>query len=217
MKKYDVLIEDGIVFLREYKYEKCISVEDFAKSIVSRSSSFETKQLPPNCVKYIRSKSQETYLVHIPEDYYNLRDRDKIYTVRLPHTVFIFPFGVDSTALVQDVRVSWTFDEVLDVFAETFFSPPMQNVYTDTTKVVAGICINTPEGFKSQEDYIRKFLDNFFLHTFNLDMARGKVTIAEVSAKQKALLKEGKTPHEVLMAWIPAANMDRFRRGALSW
>lgn len=207
VRKHDFIIEKGQILMREYRYTKAISIENFAKEILRKKTLIETDQLPTNCVKYARTKTIQKYYIHISEDYYKLIYNDALYTIRLPHTIFIFTFEAGSISLTESIKISWTTDEKLNLDNETFFIPPMMNVHhpPDTNgkpmPTAHSMCINLPRDAEKQHDFIEQFIDIFFKTSFNDDISAGKKKIDQVATEQKDMLAKGYEPHDLIQAW----------------
>jgi len=207
VNKYDFVIHDDKVVLRELRYHKEIPLLDFVKEIYEREILIETKQLPTNCIKYSRGKQIEKYYIHIPEDFYTLIENGKPYVVRLPTTIFIFTFLINTTKTSEDVMISWSDKEDVDLKSASFFQPLLPNVFTKKSGEnkadipYTNMCIDLPKDATSQKEYVEEFIDIFFKTSFNDDLSEGKKKIKTVSAEQKLLIERNYPEQTIIKAW----------------
>ncbi len=211
--KIQYIISNGRVYQIESKISKQISLASLSKHIVSTEQIFSTPQMPLNTVKYVEGEDFQNFYILIPEDFYKLQDRNRQYTVRLPHTLFLFSFKKDSGMdKILDPSISWNFSKIFSINSNSFVAPPMQNVYSspENTTPYSKVCTSSFKRGIYKHEYMENYIKAFFSSNFNRDLSSldgtQKKYISGVSMEQTKLLENGYNLHDLTKAWYKLFN-----------
>ena len=202
MKDYDLVIDDGNLYLKEYTMTKKMRLTDLAKQLVRTEKAIETPMLPPNCIKFrSNGTTYNEYFIHIPLGTYQLKYMNKNWNVTCPHQIFYFRFG-DINQSKNNIKVSklfWSFDKELNFDSKSFHKPGLQNMYPDCR-----FCMGDIATANTQLKYVENFITSFFENQFNNDLKSGKRLINEISQTQERKYDVTKKDNEVELAkeWI---------------
>jgi len=213
MKDFDIVVDDGKIFLREYTVTKSMPLTQFAKQLVQVEKSVETPFLPDNCIKFKSDGKTNEYYIHIPMGSYQIRYRprsgnEKTLLITFPHQIMKFKFKTtnpNDTSRLQE-KIVWCFDKQLPEFTKKRFNKPaMTNIHNNCSYCMARVPPSS-----TQVEYINNFVTTFFESLFNNDLSAGKRTFDIVAKDQEAAYNPSEDDNEIKLAklWLKDVSMD---------
>lgn len=210
MKDFDLIVDDGKIFVREYTVTKSMPLTQFAKQLVQVEQSIETPLLPNNCVKFKSDGKSNEYFIHIPMGAYQIKygrgEAVKTYLVTFPHQIIHFRFNsADPNKVGSTQKLLWCYERDIDFNKSIWQKAAISNIHSD-----GGFCMGHVAPARTQVGYVNNFLTSFFENSFNDDLRGSKRRISEVAVEQERMYDSDDTDNDIKLAklWLKGTDIN---------